>query len=109
GRRRRRGDIAHAETWIKERRVGGVARIPAVPVVRGLPGHGAGQAAAVVKTKLAQPLASVGAPADAAGRRVKDTVAGANDGLIPNTVGNAYARSGIDVVLLDGSPAMAAI
>src|ERR1035438_5695039 len=54
--RSRRGDIAHAETWIEKRRVGRIARIPAVSVVRGLPGDGAGQAAAVVQTKLAKPL-----------------------------------------------------
>ena len=104
-----RGDEADSIARVEERRIQRIPRITAVPRVRRLPGDRARQAAIVVETDLTETLPPVGTSADAPGMGIKNTVASANHGLVAQPVRGSDARSRIDVVLLHGRVAMAAI
>src|ERR1017187_5125733 len=107
GLRSRGGDVTNTVAGVDIRWGNGVSRDAVVPEVRRLPRGHRGLGVAAVETNLAKPLASVGAPAHAAGVRVEDAVARSNHGLFAHAVGQPDARPGVDVVPLHGSRAIA--
>ena len=104
-----RGDEADAVARIEERRGQRVGGEAAVPVEGGLAGDGAAEAVGWRCNRAGRDPAAVGAPADAAGVRIEDAVAGADDGLVVHLLGQRHARRQIDIVLLDGRGATAAV
>ncbi len=107
--RRRRQDEPDAVAGIEEGRIDGIAGNARVPLVGGLAGDRAGEAAAAVEADLAEALAAVRAAAHAAGVRIEHSVGGTNHGAVIHLVRKAEPRPDLVFVQLHRGVATAAV
>ena len=99
-----RRDVTGPVSGIEERRRLGDGRNAAIPVICRSVVAGAGGVVGGGETELAESLAGVVAPADAAHVHVHNRIARPQDGLVVQTVRRSQARAEVLVVTVDGSP-----